>query len=168
MLLLAQRCVRLIRAQRAFTALFVKSAAAIFATTGVAKIIAAFSHAPLVAFMPDPVFGVEERYVFMGVGLLEFVVCAVCVGRSSSLLSVKLIAWMATNFLMYHVTLFLMGWQQPCACLGYLTSAFHIAPRVGDFLVRMLVAYLLIGSYLVLLISWRAPYARSVPRSEAD
>jgi len=51
----------------------------------------------------------------------------------------------------YRLGLWWMHWHRPCSCLGNLTDALHISPQVADNVMKVLLAYLLIGSYGLLI-----------------
>jgi hypothetical protein len=48
-----------------------------------------------------------------------------------------------------------VGWHKPCSCLGNLTDALHIPPQTADTAMKIILAYLLIGSYGNLFWLWR-------------
>jgi hypothetical protein len=56
---------------------------------------------------------------------------------------------------MYRLGLWWMDWKKPCSCLGNLTDALHISPQTADNITKVLLAYLLIGSYGLLLWQWK-------------
>ena len=47
-----------------------------------------------------------------------------------------------------------MGWHKPCNCLGNLTDALHLSPQTADNIMKVVLAYLLIGSYGLLFWGW--------------
>jgi hypothetical protein len=49
----------------------------------------------------------------------------------------------------------LVGYHKPCSCLGNLTDALHIPPPMADTAMKIILAYLLIGSYATLFWLWR-------------
>ena len=51
--------------------------------------------------------------------------------------------------------LWYLGWQRPCSCLGNLTDTLHISPHVADVAMKIVLAYLLVGSYGGLLCLWK-------------
>jgi hypothetical protein len=57
--------------------------------------------------------------------------------------------------LVYRLGLWWMDWHRPCNCLGNLTDALHISPQAADNVMKVLLAYLLIGSYALLSWHWR-------------
>jgi hypothetical protein len=48
-----------------------------------------------------------------------------------------------------------MNWHRPCNCLGNLTDALHISPQTADNIMKLLLAYLLIGSYGLMFWRWK-------------
>jgi len=48
-----------------------------------------------------------------------------------------------------------MGWHRPCGCLGNLTDLdlLGISPHTADTIMKLVLAYLLVGSYWLL---WRS------------
>jgi len=44
-----------------------------------------------------------------------------------------------------------MNWVEQCSCLGNLTDALHIRPETADNIMKLLLAYMLIGSYGLLI-----------------
>ena len=66
-----------------------------------------------------------------------------------------LVVWLATSFLVYRIGLVWVGYKKPCPCLGNLTDALHIPPQTADTAMKIILAYLLIGSYATLFWLWR-------------
>jgi len=90
------------------------------------------------------------------VGGIELVVALVClVSRRTLAIKAGLIAWLATSFLIYRLGLVWVVYQKPCSCLGNLTDALHISPQIADTAMKIILAYLLIGSYATLFSLWR-------------
>jgi hypothetical protein len=46
------------------------------------------------------------------------------------------------------------NYHKPCPCLGNLTDALHISPQTDNPLVKIILGYLLIGSYTTLFWLW--------------
>jgi hypothetical protein len=134
--------------------IFALSASLLLATAAVAKIWSALGSARLLA-VADPIVGISFKHLMLGVGIAEISVAAVCLFRKFEQLAETLIAWMATNFLLYRIGLWWMDWHRPCACLGNLTDALHISPVLADNIMKVVLAYLLIGSYGLLFWEWR-------------
>jgi len=133
----------------------VPSAAAILAATGFAKVWSAFGPNKLLS-LQDPITGLEFGHLLLAVGLLELAIAGVCLFGKAQKLSLALIAWLATNFVVYRLGLWWMGWHKPCSCLGNLTDALHLSPTAADNLMKVILAYLLLGSYGALLSNWRS------------
>jgi hypothetical protein len=100
----------------------------------------------------DPIFGFQFRNLLAFAGVLELL-GAFLILRTKTPLTVKmsLIAWIATGFLTYRVGLWFIDYRRPCGCLGNLTDALHIPPRAADTAAKVLLAYLLAGSYFMML-----------------
>jgi hypothetical protein len=99
----------------------------------------------------------------MDVGLAEIVTALICFINRRPALSLGLVAWLSTNFVFYRIGLVWVGWHKPCSCLGNLTDALHISPQTADTVMKIILAYLLIGSYASLFWLWRQKRKPSVP-----
>jgi hypothetical protein len=133
---------------------FVISAGAILFLTGIAKIWSSFGHVRIL-LVPDPLISIEFGHLFLLVGAAEIVIALVCFCSNRFNLQVGLIAWLATCFLFYRLGLSWIGWHKPCNCLGSLTDTLHISPEIADMAMKIILAYLLIGSYATLFWFWR-------------
>jgi len=89
------------------------------------------------------------------IGGLECIIALVCFFSRWLELKAGLLAWLATSFLFYRLGLIWVGYHKPCSCLGNLTDALHIAPQTADTAMKIVLAYLLIGSYATLFWLWR-------------
>ena len=130
---------------------FIPSAATGLAITGAAKAWSAFAPSKLLA-VADPITGLQFGHLMLAVGLLELVIAGICLFSNAQKLSLALIAWLATNFVVYRLGLWWMGWHKPCGCLGNMTDALHLSPQAADNIMKVIMAYLLVGSYWLL---WR-------------
>ena len=122
------------------------SAGAMLLLTGIAKIVSATGHAPLLR-TSDPIIGISFRSIFLIVGFAETAVGALCFLHSSLELRAGLVAWLASSFLIYRLGLIVVGYRKPCSCMGTLTEALHISPGVADAAMKCILGYLLVGSY---------------------
>jgi hypothetical protein len=137
---------------------FVVSAGCVFSATALAKFVSAAGESRILE-APDPFLGVPFDTLFLIVGGLEAATAGYCwFGRRLSA-QTALIAWLATNFLMYRLGLFWTGYKAPCGCLGNLTEALHISTQTADSIMKVVLAYLLLGSYACLFWSWKAQNA---------
>jgi hypothetical protein len=145
---------------------FVLSAGGIFAFSGVASVLSALGKAQALE-MPDPIFEIGFGRLMLWVGLAELVIAAVCLFSAARNLSLGLVAWMSTNFLVYRLGLWFVGWHRPCNCLGNLTDALHISPSTADWITKGVLAFLLLCSYVIILHRWfmeRSSSSSSLPR----
>ncbi|MBE0541110.1 MAG: hypothetical protein IH623_06975 [Verrucomicrobia bacterium] len=144
---------------------FVSSAGVILGLTGVAKVWSAFGDVKLLTVV-DPIVGLEFKHLMLGVGMVEIAIALVCFFGKRQTLAIGLVAWLATNFLVYRLGLWWLDWKKPCGCLGNITGVLHISPQTADSMVKMLLAYLLIGSYGLLIWEWkhRQKQARALSR----
>ncbi|MEI2725877.1 MAG: hypothetical protein V9H26_20885 [Verrucomicrobiota bacterium] len=133
---------------------FVLSAGSILAITGIAKIWSGLGNSKFLAVV-DPIIGIKFGQLMLLVGLAEIVIALVCFFSKRQTLALGLVAWMSTNFVVYRLGLWWMHWHRPCNCLGNLTDALHISPQTADNIMKALLAYLLIGSYGLLIRQWR-------------
>ncbi len=143
------------RAVSAFPGKFLFSAGLIFAITGIAKVFSSFGSVK-VLLRPDPVFGVQFRHLMFVVGVVEIGASIFCIASARTRAAALLVAWLSCLFLFYRLGVWWLGWQVPCRCLGTLTDSIHLAPATADNLMKIVLAYLLVGS-VVCLIYYRRP-----------
>jgi hypothetical protein len=133
---------------------FMKSVGILLIITAVAKLISSAGNARILQ-IEDPIFYVPFRIMFQLIGSLELAVASICIfGRRVGMQAV-LVAWLATSFAVYRLGLLWIGYHKPCSCLGNLTDTLHIAPQTADTAMKIILAYLLIGSYATLFWLWR-------------
>lgn len=148
--------------------IFIYSAGILFLATAIAKLISASGSARILQ-TPDPVFSISFRNVFWIVGTLEFIVALVCFFSRRMGLQAGLVVWLASSFLAYRLNLLWIGWHRPCPCMGNLTDALHIAPQTADTAMKIVLGYLLVGSYATLFWLWKEKRnARFVAPSSAE
>ncbi len=129
--------------------MFIKIAGAILAITGIAKIWSGLGDSSFLE-ISDPVLDIRFRYLIILVGVAEAFVSAICFFSKRQTLALGLVAWMSTSFVVYRLGLWWMDWKKPCSCLGGLTDALHISPQTADSIMKVLLAYLVIGSFWLL------------------
>lgn len=122
--------------------------------TGASKLVSAAGSANIL-YTIDPIFKIPFQDLFVIVGVIELTVCLVCLLGSRIGLQIGLAAWLATNFLMYRIILFKIGWHKPCECLGNLTGAIHIQPKTADIIMRVVLVYIFCGSYAAVFYLWK-------------
>jgi hypothetical protein len=122
--------------------------------TSVAKLVSSAGNSRVLQ-TPDPIFGIEFRYLFCIVGAIELAVSLYGLyGRRPSL-QIGLMAWLATGFLTYRLGLVMVGYHKPCSCLGNLTDSIHMSPSAADSAAKAVLAYLIVTSYGALLWLWK-------------
>ena len=131
---------------------FLVSAAVVLFITAAAKLISSVGGSPLL-LLADPLFGVPFRLLFWIVAGVEVAVGIVCLARKRTYIQAGLLAWLGTNFAAYRIGLLLIGYHT-CPCLGSLTDALRLSRHMADTILKIVLAYLLIGSYVVLCCLW--------------
>jgi len=133
---------------------FCYSAVVILIVTGGAKVWSAFGSAHILQ-SHDPILNLHFNQLMFGVGILELAIAGVCLFTKRETLSLFLIAWLGTGLFVYRLGLWWTGWQHPCPCLGNLTDTIHISPNVADNIMKIALAYLIAGSYVLLFRIWQ-------------
>jgi len=141
--------------------LYLRSVAVIFLATAVAKMISSVGHGRIL-LEHDPVSGFIFRDLFRVVGVLEIVIALTCYFSKRIWMSASLVAWLATSFLIYRIVLLWAGYRKPCPCLGNLTDMLHISPQTADTAMKIVLGYLLLGSYATLFWLWKTNRKSSV------
>ena len=139
---------------------FIVSAGVILTVTAIAKLVSSFGDARILE-IPDPIASLSFRTLFRMVALLELGVALVCFFGRRPVLQAALVAWMSVNFLVYRLGLIWVGYHRPCSCLGNLTDALHVRPEVADAAMKIVLAYLLAGSFGAL--AWLWQLRRNIP-----
>ena len=134
--------------------IFIYSSAVILLITAGAKFIGSAGHEKIL-LERDPIIGVSIKNLILAAASTELAVAVVCFYAKGIWMPAMLIAWLATNLLGYRIIRELIGYQKPCSCLGNLMDALHIPPQTADTAMKIILAYLLIGSYATLFWLWR-------------
>lgn len=119
--------------------------------------------------LTDTIFGLPFKQLLMLVAAAEIVVACLCFSRLRvrarfAPLITALVAGLASAFLAYRASLWLIGWKRPCGCLGHLTDVLGISAETADWISLGLLAYLLAGSYGLLLVELgRVPTTGALP-----
>jgi len=139
---------------------------AVLAITGAAKMWTGLGNSKFLA-LTDPIIGMTFGHLMLVVGIVEMFIALVCLFGKREVLALGLVAWISTNFVTYRAALWVVDWKRPCNCLGNLTDALHISPQMADNIMKVLLAYLLVGSYGLLLWEWRRRRKAAVGLSPA-
>jgi hypothetical protein len=129
---------------------FVRIAGIILCITSFAKLISA-SGTHKVLNVVDPVSGITFRHLMLLAGVAELAIGLYCIFARNSIKATVLIAWAATGFIAYRLSLWWVDWNSPCLCFGNLTDALHISPETADTVAKILLTFLTVGSYLILI-----------------
>lgn len=132
---------------------FLFSAGVLLLLTGVAKLVSSFGSGGIL-HTRDPVLGLSFQNLFIIAGCTEVMAASLCFFCKNAFLAAAVVAWLSTSILVYRVGVVWVGYHTPCRCLGTLTDALHIAPQMADILMRIILVYLLIGSYGTLCWLW--------------
>ena len=133
---------------------FTYTAGTLLLVAAIAKLISSIGSSHILA-LPDPIFIISFRLVLFIAGIIELAVGYTCLFHKQAVIRVGLLAVLSTNFMLYRLGLTLIGWHRPCPCLGNLTDALHIPPQTADTAMKIVLAYLLLGSYGTLFWLWR-------------
>jgi hypothetical protein len=134
--------------------IFIQSCGILFLLTAAAKLISATGEHQILS-KSDPVFHVPFRHLLCVVAVAELSVAAICFFSKNRKLQAGLIAMLAMNFALYRFAVYWQGYHSACKCWGNLTDALHIPPQTADMAMKIILAYLLIGSYASLFWLWR-------------
>jgi hypothetical protein len=143
------RRVRLIQWGRLFTL----SAGVVLLLTAAAKFFSGAADIRLLQ-TADPILAVPYRYALPAVGMLEEATAMVCLVGQRVWIQAATVAWLSSAFMAYRLALLWVGYQKPCGCLGGLADAIGMSGTSADHLVKGVLAYLLFGSYAVLVSLW--------------
>jgi hypothetical protein len=145
---------------------FLRTAAVVLLVTGLAKVGSGLGNARILS-VQDPIFGITFGKLLPAAGIAEVLLGLACFSnRFTPRLKLRLVAWLATNFLVSRIGLWCVGWHHPCSCMGSLAGALHLSDFAADRIMKWLLAYLLVGSYISLLGGWhvrRLTSIQSVP-----
>jgi len=133
---------------------FIYSAGILLTITATAKLVSSLGSVRILQYS-DPILTVSFKHVFLFVGVIELVIALNCFFSKRIWLPAGLVAWLATSFLAYRIGLVTVGYHRPCSCMGNFMDALHIPPQTADTAMKIILAYLLIGSYATLFWLWR-------------
>jgi hypothetical protein len=134
---------------------FLISAGVLLMLTAVAKSVSAMGTSRALQ-LPDPVISLSYKHVFWITGILELCTGLTCIIKSRHpILPAGLVALLSTNLLVYRLILVWFGYHKPCSCLGTLAGKLHISPQTADTGMKIILAYLFVGSYATLFSIWR-------------
>jgi uncharacterized membrane protein YGL010W len=127
---------------------FLLSSGALLLLTGSAKIWSSLGTARILA-MQDELLLLNNRELMIGAGLLELVVAGVLFRCRNTVFSATVLFWLSANFALYRLGM-LFTKSTICPCLGSLYEKLGLKPEVFDNLLKLIVAYFVLGSIAVL------------------
>ena len=134
--------------------IYVGSVQIILIFTAFAKLFSAFGNVKILAVM-DPSLGISNRNLFIIAAVFELLVVA-CVHFCRNMRTqCLLILWLCYALIVYRISIWCEGVSKPCPCLGNLTDAIHIPSQTADMAMKIILAYMLVGSYATLFWLWR-------------
>jgi len=135
--------------------LFIYSAGAILLFAALERFLVAAGQVPVLA-LPEPVMGSPLHYAVLLVGMFELAVALICFFGRQTGLQLGWLAWLATNYAVYRIGLFMMHCHQQATCIGSLTDPLHLSGGVTGFMLGLFPIYLLLGSYAAMIWLWWA------------
>ena len=132
---------------------YVWSVIVILMITGISKLLEISFNSGRILEIMDPILSIKFKHLLLLAGVAEISVSVYCVLSVLKNRIAKALAWiviLSSNIAAYRMALWVMDWQRPCNCLGNLTDALHIPPQTADTAMKIILAYLLIGSYGIL------------------
>ena len=135
---------------------FILTSGLLLMVAATAKLISAFGSSKILEGT-DPVLLISFRYVFILAGAIEVGIGTICLFGRRIWLQLWLLAWFSTICLIYRFYLKIEGYYPACKCLGLgeFTTAIHISQKFADVIMKVVLGYLLIGSYATLFWLWR-------------
>lgn len=130
--------------------LFLNSVAIVILVTGLAKMFSA-GGCDRILEQPDPILLLNLGHVLLGTALLEIAVAMYLLIGGNSLRKLLLVLWLGMSFLLYHVLLGVTHPGKPCPCLGSAAKWLNVGPGAITWFLRLVIAYMMIGSTLCLL-----------------
>ena len=141
--------------------IFSSSVGAVLVLTGAAKIYSYHTAPEALLGKPDPILMVTTGILLLVVGAVEMFIGIICFMSKQTLFTHSLIAWIASLFLAYRCGLNLVDYKSPCACLGSLTAGLGLDDTDVKHVTRILLGYLLFGSYASLFYQFSAKSRRA-------
>jgi hypothetical protein len=134
--------------------IFTNSAAALLLAAASALFLINLTGPVHLVLPRDPITGISLRYLFWTFGAIAVLVAFLCLFSERPARSVPWVAWLATNFLIYRIGLYVEGCHSLTGFLACVTYAFGVPAKAASVLVDVAFGYLLAGSYALLLWSW--------------
>ncbi|MDA1278111.1 MAG: hypothetical protein O2960_29295 [Verrucomicrobia bacterium] len=137
---------------------FLRVAAILLFLTAALKAVSLSSEARILT-QADPLFSflTNRQLMAVAVGVELSVAFAVFSRRLDHLTKMAAVAWLATTFFAYRAGLWMIGYHGSCSCLGNAAAWLHVSPGIVDWAMRILLGFLLVGSYGLLAMEFKWP-----------
>jgi hypothetical protein len=130
---------------------FIFSVAIILFITAAAKLFSAPGTAVALDSM-DPILPLSNRWLFYLAGGIELLISGfLLIKTRGHRIKLTLIAWLATDYLVYRAGLWWSGSPNLCDCLGDLNDRLSISPRILNRFTLAALIWLSAGSGLFLI-----------------
>jgi hypothetical protein len=133
---------------------FIYSAALVLILTAAAKFYSATGSARILT-ATDQVLHLTYRRVMLLAGSLEIAIGAYLIVGRNSTAKIWLVLWLSGNFLFYRCVTDFLG-VKVCPCLGTIQSMLPFAKANVDFLLALVLFYLLFGSVGCIVYQYRS------------
>lgn len=100
--------------------------------------------------LPDPVLAAPSFIILRLAASAELAIGVACFADTKARTKALLLGWLGVAFLIYRGGRLCAGAKVLCPCLGNLTDALKLSPRAADLIAKVVLAYILIGSSVVL------------------
>lgn len=111
---------------------------AILLASAILKAVSSFGTAPILQ-LPDPIFGLDSRWVYLLSAVVELVVGMASVSQwISARQKATMLTWLGVCFACYRSGLWLGGFQAPCPCLGRAAEWWPWLALHGSLMTKML------------------------------
>jgi hypothetical protein len=133
--------------------LFIYVAGGILLVAASIRFVIAAGSAQVLA-LPEPMLGIPIRYAVLMVGGLELAAALICLFGKQPGLQAAWLAWLATNFVVYRISLLWMNFHPQATCIGSLTDPFHLSHGMTGFVIGIMPLFLLVGGYAAMVWVW--------------
>lgn len=145
------------------TDLFKISAGAILLATASALFLINFTSPTDLVTPHEPILGFSIRITFWIVGGIAFIIGLNCLFSHKPFRVMLLLAWFATNFVIYQIGLIRCGYHGMTGFLGGFSYAFGIPSRVLNVSIYVVWVYLFSGSFGAL---WHLARSRKLDKNQ--
>jgi hypothetical protein len=125
----------------------------LYSTSGSAKILD----------LPEALLPMTNRHAMLLTGLLELLTSLGLIFGKQNIPKLISIAWLGSNFVLYRAASLLLVVGKPCPCLGSMTEKIPVSPLLMELVLRSVVIYLILGSFLFL-IGLRRAHRQAIPQ----